>query len=70
MTYDGQEVAQVRNPMLIVSAATWVLLLADPGGAVMSTHEPDVHSGSDGGDVAPHAAGDAPARLPGGGLGV
>ena len=46
MTYDGQEVAQVRNPMLIVSAVAWLLLLADPGGAVMSTHEPAVHSGA------------------------
>lgn len=44
MTYDGQDVAQVRSPMLIVSAVTWVLLLADPGGAVMSTHDPAAHS--------------------------
>ena len=46
MTYDGQQMAQVRNPMLIVSAVTWVLLLADPGGAVMSTHDTAAHSGA------------------------
>jgi predicted metal-binding membrane protein len=44
MMYDGQEVAQVRNPMLIVSAVAWGLLLGDPGGAVMSTHDPAAHS--------------------------
>ncbi len=44
MTYDGQDVAQVRNPMLIVSAVAWVLLLADPGGAMMSAHDPAAHA--------------------------
>jgi predicted metal-binding membrane protein len=38
--------AQVRNTMLIVSAVTWVFLLADPGGAVMSTHDTVAHSGA------------------------
>ena len=44
MTYDGQEAAQVRNPMLIASAVTWVLLLAGTGGAVLSTHDSATHT--------------------------
>ena len=30
--------------MLIVSAVAWVLLLADPGGAMMSAHDPAAHA--------------------------
>ena len=46
MTYDGWEVAKVRNRLLTVSAITWVVLLAEPGGAVMSTHHAAAHAGA------------------------
>jgi predicted metal-binding membrane protein len=32
MRYDPRELARVRNPVLLLSAAAWIWLLADPGG--------------------------------------
>jgi len=38
MTYDTRELARVRNPVLLLSALTWILLLAEPGGMVAHAH--------------------------------
>jgi predicted metal-binding membrane protein len=35
MIYDPRELARVRNPVLLLSAAAWIWLLADPGGLAM-----------------------------------
>ena len=43
MTHDGREAARVRNPLLIVSAVTWVSPAGRPGGVAMSTHDPAAH---------------------------
>src|SRR5262249_43944093 len=32
------ELARVRNPVLLLSAAAWIWLLADPGGFMMQVH--------------------------------
>jgi predicted metal-binding membrane protein len=38
MTYDSRELARVRNPVLLLSAAAWIWLLVDPGGLMMQAH--------------------------------
>jgi predicted metal-binding membrane protein len=38
MTYDPREIARVRNPVLLLSAAAWIWLLVDPGGLMMQAH--------------------------------
>jgi predicted metal-binding membrane protein len=38
MTSDPRELARVRNPGLLLSAAAWIWLLADPGGSMMRAH--------------------------------
>jgi predicted metal-binding membrane protein len=38
MTYDPREVARVRYPVLLLSAAAWIWLLVDPGGSMMQAH--------------------------------
>lgn len=38
MTYDPRELARVRNPVLLLSAAAWIWLLADPGGLTVQAH--------------------------------
>jgi len=43
MTYDARELARVRNPVLLISAVTWVWLLAVPGSMV--AHCPATTSG-------------------------
>lgn len=40
MIYDAREVARVRNPVLLVTAATWVLLLAGHGSMRTFAHCP------------------------------
>ena len=44
MIYDARELARVRNPVLLISAVTWVLLLAEPGSMV--AHCPVTNSGA------------------------
>ena len=38
MIYDLRELARVRNPVLLLSAAAWIWLLADPGGSTAHGH--------------------------------
>ncbi|HET9767546.1 MAG TPA: DUF2182 domain-containing protein [Thermoanaerobaculia bacterium] len=38
MIDDPRELARVRNPVLVASAAAWIWLLADPGGSRMQGH--------------------------------
>lgn len=38
MTYDRRELARVRNPVLLLSTAAWIWLLADPGGSMVHAH--------------------------------
>jgi predicted metal-binding membrane protein len=38
MIDDPRELARVRNPVLLLSAAAWIRLLADPGGLAMQAH--------------------------------
>jgi predicted metal-binding membrane protein len=38
MACDPRELARVRNPVLLLSAAAWIWLLADPGGWMMHAH--------------------------------
>jgi predicted metal-binding membrane protein len=38
MTYEPRELARVRNPVLLLSAAAWIWLLVDPGGLMMRAH--------------------------------
>jgi len=45
MTGDAQELARVRNPVLLLSAAAWILLLANPGGMVGHAHFHAMRSG-------------------------
>jgi predicted metal-binding membrane protein len=42
MTYDARELARVRNPVLLISAVTWVLLLVEPGNVRMFAHCPAI----------------------------
>ena len=46
MTYDARELARVRNPVLLVSAVTWLLLLAGPDCMGMVAHCPSASSGA------------------------
>lgn len=40
MIYDPQEYARVRNPLLLITAASWALLLADQSPMLMLAHGP------------------------------
>src|SRR5581483_4791457 len=42
MTYDARGLARVRNPVLLISAVAWILLLLAPG---TITHCPAISSG-------------------------
>ena len=44
--YNVRELAQVRNPILIVTAVAWLLLLVEPGGMLMFAHCPASISGA------------------------
>ncbi len=46
MFYDPREIARVRNPVLLLSAAAWIWLLADPGGLTGQAHCAALASGS------------------------
>ncbi|HEX6864685.1 MAG TPA: DUF2182 domain-containing protein [Thermoanaerobaculia bacterium] len=46
MTQDPRELARVRNPVLLLTAAAWIWLLADPGGSMVHAHCPALLSGS------------------------
>ncbi len=46
MTYDARELARVRNPVLLISAVTWILLLVGPGSMVMLAHHPAASAGA------------------------
>ncbi len=46
MTYDAREAAQVRNPVLLISAVTWILLLVEPGNLGIFAHCPATMSGA------------------------
>lgn len=45
MTDDPREIARVRNPVLILSAAAWTWLLLDPGGSMSHAHCPAADAG-------------------------
>lgn len=38
MTYDPRELARVRSPVLLLSAAAWIWLVLDPGGSMTHAH--------------------------------
>lgn len=38
MPYDPRELARVRNPVLLLSAAAWIVLVLDPGGSMTHAH--------------------------------
>jgi predicted metal-binding membrane protein len=46
MTYDARELARVRNPVLLVSAVSWILLLVEPASVGMFSHCPATSSGA------------------------
>src|SRR5271157_5289850 len=46
MTGDARELARVRNPVLLLSAVTWILLFANPGGMVGHAHFHAMRSGA------------------------
>ena len=46
MTYNARELARVRNPVLLMSAVTWILLLVEPGSMVLLAHCPATSSGA------------------------
>jgi predicted metal-binding membrane protein len=46
MTYSAREFARVRNPVLLMSAVTWILLLVEPGGMGKLAHCPAISSGA------------------------
>jgi|SRR5271165_506042 len=41
MTYDARELARVRNPVLLISAVTWVWVLFEPGSMVAHCPAPN-----------------------------
>ncbi len=45
MIYDARELARVRNPVLIISAVTWILLLLEPSSLHVFVHCPATNSG-------------------------
>jgi predicted metal-binding membrane protein len=46
MTPAARERAQVRTPVLFISAAAWILLVAGPGGTALSAHCPPAMAAS------------------------
>jgi len=46
MIYEARELARVRNPVLLISAVTWILLLVEPGNLSMFAHCPATSSGA------------------------
>jgi predicted metal-binding membrane protein len=46
MTDTARDIARVRNPVLVISAVTWILLLLEPGGLVIFAHCPAMISGA------------------------
>jgi predicted metal-binding membrane protein len=46
MIYDARELARVRNSVLLISAATWMVLLMEPGSMRMFAHCPATSSGA------------------------
>ena len=46
MTSDLREAARIRTPLLIASAAAWLVLLAGSGDAAMASHEAAAHGGT------------------------
>src|SRR5215471_14706610 len=46
MTYDARELARVRNPMLLISLITWILLLVEPGSVLMFAYCPATSYGA------------------------
>jgi predicted metal-binding membrane protein len=46
VTYDTREFARVRNPVLLISGVTWILLLVQPRGMSMFAHCPAAGSGA------------------------
>ena len=46
MTYDAREFARVRNPVLLISAVTWILLLVEPVSMRVFAHCPVTSSGA------------------------
>lgn len=42
MTYDARELARVRNSLLLISAVTWILLLAEPRSIRILAHCPAI----------------------------
>ena len=38
MTYEARELARVRNPVLLLAAASWIVLVAQPRGIVVHGH--------------------------------
>ncbi len=46
MNYDTRELARVRNPVLLISAVAWILLLVDSGNMMKSVPCPATSSGS------------------------
>jgi len=46
MTYDAREIARIRNPVLLISGGTWILLLVAPRSTVTFAHCPAMSSGA------------------------
>ena len=46
MIYDPREVARVRNPVLLIAAAAWALLIAEPRGITVFAHCMAVETGA------------------------
>lgn len=46
MIYTARDLARVRNPVLLVSAVMWILILAEPGGMGTIAHCPVMSSGA------------------------
>jgi len=46
MAYDARELARVRNPVLLITAVTWILLLVEPGNLGIFAHCPATSSGA------------------------
>jgi len=40
MTYTARDLARVRNPVLLLSAMSWIALIVEPGGALALAHCP------------------------------
>lgn len=46
MSYNAQDLARVRDPVLLMSAVAWILLLIDPGSMMIFAHCPATSSGA------------------------